>query len=200
MREREEARDAKRAFIDALTDLQNELPPIGKDGLIKDRAGAIRSRYALIEDIDEILKPLMAKYGFSFSFSVASITNGMREYHGTLLHRAGHERTLSVFLPLDSNGSRSAVQSEGSTNSYAKRQLYKLHFNFTERGVDDDGSGQGLDLISNDEALDLHAKLEEIRADVPKFLKYFEIEKLEDLRKSQLSNAYDMIAQKAKKK
>lgn len=197
MKERAEDRQAKSMYADAMAELQAELPPIGKHGEIIVK-GVLRSKYALIEDIDEIVKPLMAKYGFSYSQSIVAVADGMRQYEGKLLHRGGHSETRTVFLPLDKSDFRSLVQSEGSTNSYAKRQLYKAHFNFTEVGIDDDGSGQGVEGISDDEYKDLNAKLDETKVNIPKFCEYFDIAKVSDLRKSDLSRAYEMIERKKK--
>lgn len=199
MKERQEDREAKRMFIDALTELQGRIPPIGKHGIIKDRNGATRSRYALAEDVCEVVDPLMHEYGFSYTQSVAGIKDGMREFVGTLLHRGGYEKTLSCFLPLDKSQFRTDVQSEGSTNSYTKRVLYKAHFNIREVGVDDDGSGQGLETISEDEAKDLEIKLQDAKANLGAFLKYFEIAELKELRRSELARAHEMIDRKARK-
>lgn len=199
MREREEAREAKRLFIDALTELQQRIPPIRKRGVITDRQGGIRSRYALAEDVCEVIDPLMHEYGFSYTQSVVGIKDGMREYNGTLMHRSGHDRTLTVFLPLDKSTFRSETQSEGSSNSYAKRMLYKAHFNVREVGIDDDGTGLGLEEISGDELKDLEIKLKDTKSNLAAFLKYFEIEELKDLRKADLSRAHEMIDRKGRK-
>ena len=56
------------AYMAALAQLQAELPQIGKAGTITDREGAVRNRYAKLEDIDAAIRPLCAAHGFSFSF------------------------------------------------------------------------------------------------------------------------------------
>lgn len=198
MKERQEDREAKRAFADALTDLQAEMPQVNKNAEIRVK-GVLRSKYASIEDLDDVIRPLMLKYGFAFSMSEVGIKDTMREFSGTLLHRAGHEKTLSVHMPLDKSDFRSAVQSEGSTISYARRQLYKAHFNIIERGTDDDGSGQSLETITEDQEMDLNAKLDEVKANRGAFLKYFSIEELKDLKQADLARAFEMIERKGKK-
>lgn len=198
MKERAEDREAKRAFADALVDLQAEIPPMHKDGTIVVK-GVLRSKYVTMDTLDDVLRPLMEKYGFSFTLSEVGINDGMREFCGTISHRGGHEKTLSVFLPLDKSDFRSAVQSEGSTISYARRQLYKAHFNIIERGKDDDGSGQSVEEIGPDEAKDLEIRLMDAKANIPGFLKYFEISDVKELRKADLSRAYEMIERKGRK-
>lgn len=200
MKERAEDREAKRIFYNALAEVQDRIPPIGKHGVIKDRSGATRSKYALQEDICEIVDPIMHEYGFSYTQSTVGIKDGMREFAGTLLHRGGYERTLTTFLPLDKNQFRTDMQSESSTNTFAKRILYKDHFNIREVGVDDNGTGEGLETINEDEVKDLEIKLKDAKANVVAFLKYFEIEELKELRKSELSRAHEMIDRKSKAK
>lgn len=197
MKERQEDRDAKRMYADALAGVQAKLPPLRKDSSIIVK-GVLRSKYVSVDQLDDVLRPLMDEFGFSFTLSQVGIKDKMREFAGTLRHRGGHSETLTVFLPLDESSFRSAVQSEGSTISYARRQLYKAHFNIIERGTDDDGSGEGFATISDEEAKDLNAKLDEVKANLPAFLKYFEIEKLADLKKSDLSRAYEMVERKRK--
>jgi hypothetical protein len=198
MKERSEDREAMRLYADALAEFQANMPVVEKHGEIKVK-GVLRSKYALIEDIDDIIRPLMREYGFAFMLSEIGVKDGMREFSGTLSHRGGHKESLIVHMPLDKSEFRSAVQSEGSTISYARRQLYKAFFNIVERGVDDDGSGQGIEIISEDQARDLQARLDEVKGNVAGFLQYFDIDKLSDLRKADLSRAFEMIEKKAKK-
>ena len=64
MQERVQARDAEVAFNAALAQLQPELPVIDERGGIRDRSGNIQSTYALWEDVNEDIRPYLAKYGF----------------------------------------------------------------------------------------------------------------------------------------
>lgn len=68
MQERIMERQAKAAYDAAFADMQNDLPEIGERGGIKDRNGNVQSRYALWEDINEAIKPVLAKHGFGISF------------------------------------------------------------------------------------------------------------------------------------
>lgn len=197
MKERQETLQAKRDFIAALTALQAEAPVIQKNGVITDRQGAVRSRYSRIDDIEDIYGPLMQRHGFALTVSVVGITpQGMREFGGNLMHSGGHEKCLSVFLPLDANQSRSAVQSEGSTMSYAKRQLYKAHFNIKEKGVDDDGTGEGLAPISDEQLKTLETLIADARGNKTTFLKLYDIAELAQLPQKYYSAAIDALNQK----
>ena len=90
IQERLLADQRKTAFMAALARLQEKLPQIAKAGVILDRDGRSRNRFAKIEDIDVAIRPLCAEEGFSFSFD--SKTSGpLIEYTCTMHHREGHE-------------------------------------------------------------------------------------------------------------
>ena len=60
-----QALQAKQQYDEALAAMQEELPVIGERGGIKDRNGRVQSTYALWEDINEMIKPVLARHGFA---------------------------------------------------------------------------------------------------------------------------------------
>ena len=68
MHERFQAQQQKQQYDEALSLMQEELPVIGERGGIKDKNGRIQSTYALWEDINEMIKPVLARHGFALSF------------------------------------------------------------------------------------------------------------------------------------
>lgn len=176
MHERLIDREAKVAFADALHKLQAEIPQIQKNGLIVGR-----NNYALIEDYDVVLRPLMDKYGFSMSFNEESTHGDERRYGATLLHVRGHSETKYITLPLDKSGGKQPVQSAGSTSSYAKRYLYDNHFNIVKRGQDDDGMGGQLKPISEEQAKDIEVMLQEVKGDKAGFLRYMGVSSIAEI-------------------
>src|SRR5690606_7370945 len=68
MHERFQAQQAKQQYDEALAQMQEELPVIGERGGIKDKSGRIQSTYALWEDINEVIKPVLARHGFAITF------------------------------------------------------------------------------------------------------------------------------------
>ncbi len=63
-----QAQQAKQQYDEALAAMQEELPVIGERGGIKDRNGRVQSTYALWEDINEMIKPVLARHGFALTF------------------------------------------------------------------------------------------------------------------------------------
>jgi hypothetical protein len=186
--------DRKAAFARDLNQLQAELPQIQKDGRIM-VGNTERSRYALIEDIDTAIRPLLARYGFSLSFDEDSSGEKELMVSCKLLHRDGHFEVKKITVPFDSGAGRSAIQSRGSTQSYAQRYLIKMHLNMVERGKDDDGQG-GSAKITSDQANDLQTLMEEVGADRNRFLKHLGVASLADVLVKNLPTAIKDLERK----
>jgi hypothetical protein len=63
MQERVIARNARAAYYSALAQMQPGLPVVTERGGIKDRNGNVQSTYALWEDVNEAIRPILAEHG-----------------------------------------------------------------------------------------------------------------------------------------
>jgi len=138
MRDRDIAAAKEIAFFKAFTGMQAEIPAIAKTGDIKDNSGKVRSRYALFEDINEAVKPVLAKHGFGLFFKEEITPNEIRVTL-VIFHEAGHKLEWGAVLPADNSGAKSPIQAIGSSVSYMKRYLMIGALNVTTCGEDDDG-------------------------------------------------------------
>lgn len=141
MQERILNRQAAAEFAAALAAMQAELPSIAERGGIKDRSGNVQSTYALWEDINEAIKPVLTKHGFALSFRT-DFSSGIT-VTAVLSHRCGHSESTSIVLPSDTSGSKNSVQAIGSSVSYGKRYTASALLNLTSHGEDDDGYAAG---------------------------------------------------------
>lgn len=132
MQERIMARDAESAFNAAMAEMQCEIPTIAERA-----KGHGTIKYATLEDISDIVKPIMKTHGFAISFKVEHAAAGL-SVTGILMHRAGHREQTTMLLPIDTSGSKNAVQAVGSSTSYGKRYVMCALLNITTRGEDDD--------------------------------------------------------------
>lgn len=135
--ERLQAKKAEAEFNAAMAAMQSDIPSIAERGAITVN-GQVRSNYATFEDINDVIKPIMQGHGFAITFKVENVPGGM-SVTGILMHRAGHRESTSMFIPLDTSGSKNAVQAVGSSTSYGKRYVMSALLNLTTRGEDDDG-------------------------------------------------------------
>lgn len=195
MQERIMAQRAKAAFMEAFAAMQEQLPVIQERGAIKDRSGSAQSRYALWEDINDAIKPVLARYGFSLSFRTGQ-RDGKIVVTGILGHREGYEKEAEMELPADGSGSKNAVQAIGSSTSYGKRYTASALLNLTSRDGgerDDDGRAAGVALITEEQVGDLLALIEDVGADKAKFLAYLKVQSLADIPAAQFNRAVDAL-------
>lgn len=199
MQERIHERQAKAAYSAALAEMQPQLPIIGERGGIKDRAGNIQSRYALWEDIVGIVTPILSRHGFALSFRTGNDANGVT-VTGVLSHREGHSESTSLTLPIDTSGSKNAVQSVGSSTSYGKRYTAAALLNLRTGEPDDDGSaGGGPALVSEEQVANLEALITEVGANRAAFLKYVKVDALERIPAASYETCVKLLEAKRRK-
>jgi len=143
-KERAEDQERRRLYAVDMNGLQSEVGSIAKSGT-NDHT---RSKYIRLDDMLVQLQPLLDKYGFAVGFDCAPIQGSpLLDFTCTFTHRAGHSETKHLPLPVDGTGSKgghsnmNAIQSVGSTTTYARRYLLEMHLNIARKGDDNDGNG-----------------------------------------------------------
>jgi hypothetical protein len=131
--------------------------------LIKDGKDLGSYNYASLDAIDEMLRPIRTKYGFSITHDrkPRQGDGGGLEVISTLRHRSGHSITASFPLALDSGPGRSNAQAAGSTDSYGRKYNAIGFFDVIRKNDDNDGALGGVMPIGNDK--DGREKAERIR-------------------------------------
>lgn len=206
MRERVEARNARREFDAAMTAAQAELPQVVR-GADNEQT---KSKYATLEKINAAMAPVITRHGFSMSFGTADSPHpGHYRIVCTTSHVGGHSRTDHADIPIDIGGikgnqNKTATHAFGSTMSYGRRYLTMMIFNVTTKKEDDDGNGytprDGVETIYPSEAHALGLLIEEVGANLPIFLRYYGISSLDELPADKLASAtYKLNAKKAAK-
>jgi len=168
MYDRHLEREAHRAYTAAMAVMQPLLPEIEERGNIYDKAGEVQSTYALWEDTQAAIKPILAQHGFSLNFEIAR-GEGQIAVTGILSHAGGHEQRTTMTLPLDTSGNKNAVQAHGSTVAYGKRYTAGALLNLTSRGEDDDGVTGGTKFVSEGELEALRLLIARGKFDEEKF-------------------------------
>lgn len=133
------------------------------------RKQAKNSKYAPLEDIDDLLAPHLRKHGLTFSFDCPSINGSMMNVVMHISHINGYSEPRSLPMPVDDIGTnkdgkrlRPVIQDHGSTMTYSQRTLLKMGFGVIETDEDDDGQlGEGSNPISQDEADTMRSKMTE---------------------------------------
>ncbi len=186
------AEEHRIAFNAALARLQAKLPPINKYGQGKN------SKFAKLQDIDIVVRPLLGEEGFSLVFDEESCTEKTTTFVMTMKHEAGHQETKRLTVPIDAaaknrdgNSVRPAIQDMGSTVSYARRYLYKMHLNIIE--TDEDTDGEPSKRITDEQAKDLAAALSATTLDKGKFFLYMAVGGFDEILERDLKKASNAI-------
>lgn len=188
MHERMLAKRAEASFNADLALMQPELPTISHRGEILNKAGGVASTYALWEDINDQIRPILAKNGFALTFKVGQ-DGPMRVVTAFLRHRDGHKEETTLSLPLDTTGFKNDVQAVGSSLSYAKRYTAMALLNITTTGEDDDGQRAGTDHISPAQKDELIALMKETNSDTAKFLQWISAQSLDEIKAKDFNKA-----------
>jgi hypothetical protein len=184
------------AYSEAMNACQQELPLV-----FRDRTNShTKAKYATLESLQEPIKPVYLKHGFSLSHGTADspLANHYRCICD-VTHRGGHTKQYFLDLPADDRGingstNKTPVQAIGSTLTYGQRYLEQRIFNVTIAGQDNDGNRPRQAVaISEEQEITLREWIENKGADLAAFLKAFDIEKLSDLPAAKFPNALDML-------
>lgn len=135
---------SKQAEIDFNADLAamlSEIPVVAKtsDINVTTKSGSkFIVKYASLDEIVEVVRPIMSKYGFSVNFRHEQSSATVLKVSCVLRHKNGHSEANDIILPLDTSGSKNAVQAVGSTITYGKRYTLCSALNIAT-GDDKDG-------------------------------------------------------------
>ncbi len=195
IQERLLAEQRRTAYMAAMARLQERLPQIAKSGSILNKTGLVTSRFAKIEDIDAVVRPLIAADGFSLSFNSKDAGARGTEYSCTMSHSDGHSETKTLTLPPDTFQFRTAAQNAGSNVSYARRYLLSMHLNLITRDEDNDGAGPSPP-ISAEQAERLRAELAEVGGTEARFLNWIAAPTFEEIPQANFARALRFIEQK----
>jgi hypothetical protein len=194
---------AREAFMEHFAALSAELPQVERDGtveLVKDGRSMGKYAFTTIENMDTILRPLLAKHGFAISF--ASVDNKESITITGTLSGWGWERTSTYTLPPDAGPGRNALQARGSSRRYAKRYIVDDLVNVVRKGKDDDARGAMEALIDATQVKELVTLIRATATDEAAFLKVMVTgsESLQDIRQRDFPRLIMALREKKQKR
>lgn len=151
MWERIRDKNAETAFNRDFAAMSLALPRVEKSGSVSyakeknnPKAGMEEAfKFALYEDIDFHIRPVLERHGFSLSFTTSERVGGGLTVNGILAHKEGHSRTTSLPLALDTSGGKNNLQAMGSSSSYGRRYAACILLNIITVDEDDNGDADG---------------------------------------------------------
>ena len=195
-----ESQEAKKLYSSAMARVHGKMPSAIKTA---DNPHT-RSKYAELGDIINIAKPIYANEGFFVTFYEE---DSPKEDHVRIMmdmsHSDGHTQTYHYDAPMEGKGLKgnsnmTPTHAKAASVTYGRRYLLCMVLNIPT--VDDDGnSASPQATISDEQATTINLLLEETGASKEVLLKYYGIEKIEDLPAQKYAAAVKAIEKKAKK-
>jgi len=201
MCERQTAKVAEQHFFSAMTAAQAEIVRIAADK----KNSQTRSEYASYAQLDRFLRPIYSKHGFALVFGTEPAEGDMVIVTCDVSHSGGHYRTYRIPMPADGKGAKGGdvmtkTHATGSAVSYGRRYLLQLIFNVAI-GIDkedDDGNAASLPRITQEQAANIHALLDEVGRSKweSKFLSYLKVESVEAIPAQAYKDAIHALEKK----
>lgn len=187
--ERLEKKEAVAQFNIAFAAMQAKMPTVAKNG-----RGHQSAKYATLEDIIKTTKEALTEHGFGLNWTntvdsqakVITVTASLR-------HSAGHSIENVGIYPFDGSGSKNAIQSIGSAQTYGQRYTASALLGIATGDADDDGKAGGNAGISAKQAKELETLIETTGADKEKFLKLGGFSDVSDIPSGQFEAAKEML-------
>jgi hypothetical protein len=158
-----EDRQAEKSFNTAMAAFQGECPVIvrnKKTDFESKSGGKVKYDYAPLDQIVSTIKPLLAKNGLSFTFTVSpSAEKATTKITTTIYHQAGHKKEFCyTYDSIHDDGRMNSSQRRKSALTYAKRAALENALGIVTAGEDDDAK-RALDNPASQEQIDKIKKL-----------------------------------------
>lgn len=123
LQERWEKKEAKKAFMEALSKFQTIVPVINKKktAKVQTRTGSnFEYKYADLGGIAQSIKEALNQCGLSYRWEFEEV-NGKLKCHCLVSHVSGHTETTTMEAGKDNSGAKNDIQQTGSTQTYLQR-------------------------------------------------------------------------------
>lgn len=187
LQERNEARDARRAFNEAMAAAKAAMPTIAKNRKVSfDNRGGQKTEY-WHEDLAGIaaqVDPILSRHGLAYRFRPTQ-NGGTIRVDCIISHRAGYSEEVSLEAAADNSGGKNSIQAVGSTVTYLQRYTLKAALGLSA-AQDDDGEAAGRQparaaSITSEQFIELRDLIEKAEIDEAIVLTAARIEHLEYL-------------------
>jgi len=156
LKERYEAGEAKKAYIQAMQAFQSLKPDLKRGSEVSFGAGKTAYKFCSLPDIEKALKGPLSDCGLTYRFE--NFTDESRfGVRCIVTHVQGHSECTEMAAPADTSGNKNAIQAIGSTSTYLMRYTLIAAFALTTADEDDDGASNSelplIRLIAQSQAL-----------------------------------------------
>jgi hypothetical protein len=206
MKRQVEAVAARRAFNAAISQAKGEIPPIFKNKTVDftSQKGRTNYRHEDFAEVARTVDPILNKHGLSYRFR--STQDGQKLIVTCILsHRDGYTEETSLTAAEDHSGNKNPLQAIGSAATYLQRYTLKLALGLAA-STDDDGRATAAkddplesSAVSDEQVAQIRSLIVETATDIPAFLRYMKVERIEDIRADEFDFVMASFSQKKRK-
>jgi hypothetical protein len=165
-----EANEARKAFYAAMAEYKKDPVDVFNDKENKQYESTYTSKGNLVNTVNAALSPHGLSARWSFPKSEGCITVSC-----ILSHSLGHTEEVTLSGPPDDSGRKNPLQQIKSTLTYLEIATFEAITGTASQAgsLDDDGTAAGApEYITDEQALELHAKLTDHNIQLPAFMKW----------------------------
>lgn len=202
MKERWEAAEARKAYIEAKAAFKANAPVLEKNKHVhyrgKDGKPDTDYDHATLDYIERQISPVLSQYGLTYSWLTDQPGNAMISVTCELTHVMGHSERVTLSASPDQSGGKNNIQAVGSTVTYLQRYTLLAVTGLSTKGQDTDGR-PAVEFITDDQKREIIDLIRETSADTKKFLAYFEVPSVDELPAHKFRAAIAALRKKAQK-
>jgi hypothetical protein len=201
VKERWEANEARKAFVEALAAFKSDPPKLLKDRQVSFDTGRGKTEYAHADlgKACQVIGASLGAYGLSHRWETEQLEGGVIRVTCVLTHKFGHSERVSLQAGADQSGGKNNIQAIGSTVTYLERYTLLAATGIAAEGQDDDGArGGAAPMISEDQILTLNTLIKDTGADQKTFFAFFKIPDLYHMPAARYDQAVRMLESKKK--
>ena len=195
-----DANEARKSFNASMVKAQAEMPIVPKDK----KNNQTNSMYSAYETILKHTKEIYTREGFSIMFYEGKADEEKEvRVMADILHRDGHSETRYVDIPKDLAGIKGTINktpthAKGSSISYGRGYLIRMIFNIPTGSDDDGNQASGFEYLEEKQVITLNNLLKGLSGGEQrkeKFLKYMNVEKVEEILAKDFKKALTTLSQ-----
>lgn len=169
-------------------------------------------KYAALEQIYAIIRPLLSKHGLAFKQDLVSQSVQDVKVQTWIIHASGQYMMSELTVPVPPAGCKSnPLQEIGKSSSYARRYAIMGAVGMTQKDEDDDADSLSASaqfkqapvappkkepFINYQQIEELKKLLEATGSEIDKFCQHFKVNKLGELTISQFNRAKSILGKK----
>lgn len=200
LQERWEASQAKKNYDEAMQQAQEKMRPV----LANANNSQTNSRYVTYEALDNAIRPIYTRHGFSLSFNTADCPLADHVRIVCEVACGGHHTYPHIDMPADGKGAKGGdvmtrTHATGAAITYGRRYLLGMIFNLSTTKDDDGNGASNPDLamaITADQFIELRDLLEQSGSKEEDMLAYVKAETVETMTLAQYAKAKGTMVHK----